>query len=279
MKIAHLILAHNHPAQLERLVKRLIHPDADLFIHLDIKTDSTPYQHLADLPGVTFITNRVSVVWGEYSVIQATLNGMRQILATGTTFSHINLLSGNDYPLKSADEIQRFFFANTGRNFMWYDAIFPAWPDGQARINGYNFGDYGFPGRYLLGNLVNKILPNRKMPDGMVAYGRAQWITITPEAAAYTLDYINSHARVKKFLFQTWCVDEVFFQTILCNSPFLSTISTDNKRYVRLDPQCIPVTFTIDNAEELAKSGKFYARKFNMELDSAIFDLMDNLSK
>jgi hypothetical protein len=35
MKIAHLILAHKAPAQLERLMRALSHPQADIFIHLD----------------------------------------------------------------------------------------------------------------------------------------------------------------------------------------------------------------------------------------------------
>ena len=34
MKIAHLILTHNNPLQLERLVKRLRHNDADIYIYI-----------------------------------------------------------------------------------------------------------------------------------------------------------------------------------------------------------------------------------------------------
>ena len=53
MKLAHLILAHNNPMQLERLVKRLSHPDADVYIHLDSKTDVADFNHI----------NGVSVTW------------------------------------------------------------------------------------------------------------------------------------------------------------------------------------------------------------------------
>ncbi len=278
MKIAHLILAHNHPDQLERLVRRLNHEDADVYIHLDLKTDIAAYSRIASLPGTSFVPERVNVKWGEYSVIQATLNGMQHILNSNVNYSHINLLSGNDYPLKPASVIQQFFFANAGKSYMWYDRIFPDWPDGQLRMKGYYLGDYGFPGRYQVAKLLTKLLPDRRMPAGMVAFGRAQWLTITPEAAAYTLNFIKTHPRIKTFLMQTWCVDEVFFQTILCNSPLLNTIVNDNKRYVRLDPDCIPVTFTMANAQELATAQKFYARKFNLETDKMVFDFMDKLT-
>ena len=42
--------------------------------------------------------------WGEYSVIEAMLNGLREIIATGIGYSHINLLSGADYPLRPTEE-------------------------------------------------------------------------------------------------------------------------------------------------------------------------------
>ena len=278
MKLAHLILAHNHPQQLERLVNRLTHPDADIYIHLDKKTDYSAFNQIASVPGVQFVKNRVSVAWAEYSVVEATISGIKQITDSGVVYSHINLLSGNDYPLRNAEDIQRFYFSNPGKSFIWYDKIFPGWPDGQARIDGYYLGDYGFPGRYALGKLMTKLLPNRKMPGGMEAYGRAQWWTLTPEAALFCIHYLDTHPTVKRFLMQTWCMDEVVFQTVLCNSPMRDKLVNDNKRYVLLDPRCSPVTLTMEHAQQLAASGKFYARKFNAETDSAIFDFLDEFA-
>lgn len=275
MRLAHLILAHNNPLQLERLVKRLNHRDADVYIHLDAKADITEYNRIKDLPGAFFIKKRVNVAWGEYSVIQATLNGFEEILATGQTYTHINLLSGHDYPLQSNEQIHNFFFGNTGRTFMWYELIFDDWIHGQARMNNYYFGEYGFPGRHHLANLANKILPKRKLPNNLTAYGRAQWLTITPESAAYVIRYIKDNPAVERYFKMTWAVDEVFFQTILCNSPLRATVVNDFLRYVVLQPDFRPATLTIAEAAALTSSGKFYARKFDSSVDSKIFDYLD----
>lgn len=278
MKLAHLILAHNHPLQLQRLVNRLSNPDADIYIHLDAKTDISEYEHIKDIPRAFFIKNRVNVKWGEYSVIQATLNGLEEILETGITYTHINLLSGNDYPLQNNANIHNFLFAHPEKTFMWWDRIFNDWVHGQVRINQYDLSSYGFPGRYQLARLVNKILPDRKLPGNLIAYGRSQWLTITPAASAYVVRYIKSNHAARRFFKMTWCVDEVFFQTILCNSHLMDTIVNDNLRYCLLDPGFRPVIFKIGDGEQLISSGKFYTRKFDSAVDSAIFDYLDSRS-
>jgi hypothetical protein len=76
----------------------------------------------------------------------------------------------------------------------------------------------------------------------------------------------------------TWAVDEVFFQTILCNSPLKDTIVNDNLRYIALQPDFRPVVYTMSDAPTLASCGKFYARKFDLNKDAAIFDYLDKLA-
>src|SRR5471030_579261 len=108
MKLAHLILAHNEPKQLERLVTRLAHPDATVYIHLDKKTDIIPFAHLKEYENVVFVKDRVKVYWGTYNIVDATLNGFKEIISSGHRYDHINLLSGQDYPLKSQQHIHDF---------------------------------------------------------------------------------------------------------------------------------------------------------------------------
>jgi hypothetical protein len=117
MKLAHLILAHKDPAMLERLVKRLQHKDADIFIQLDSKTDITQFKYIEDIPNTYFIVNRGDIGYCNYSTIAVTLQAMEEILLLKNDYSHINLLSGQDYPLKPIETIQQHFFANAGKSF------------------------------------------------------------------------------------------------------------------------------------------------------------------
>ena len=77
----------------------------------------------------------------------------------------------------------------------------------------------------------------------------------------------------------TFCVDELIFQTILLNSPFKESIVNDHLRVIKFVKGTYrPRTLLISDAEMLVSSGKFFARKFVLEEDTAILDYLDNLA-
>jgi hypothetical protein len=276
MRLAHLILVHDNPLHVERLVKRLAHANADIYIHLDKKCDINEFASLQSLENVFFIEHRTAITWATYSMITATINCFEAILNTGKNYSHINLLSGQDYPLKDAATIQRFLFANADKTFMAYRHIPSEWPDPLSRFTMYSFGDYKFPLRFKIQQLFNSFLPGKKLPMGLDPYGRSQWFTITPACAKYAIDYIREHASIRRFFRMTWSADELIFQTVLINSPLKDSVVNDHLRFIKfLKGSSSPVTLTVKDADSLINSGKFYARKFNSATDSEILNLLD----
>ena len=190
MRLAHLLLTHANPAQCERLISRLACEGADIYVHVDLKTDIAPFLRLRNIENIYFINKRVKVNWAGYTIVQATLNGLTEILASGKEYSHINLLSGQDYPLKSTSEIHKFFAERKEQNFMHSLSVENEWPEAIARITDYHLPDSDFPGKYFVLKAVNALLPKRKMPLGLNPFGRSQWFTITPTCAAYIIDYL-----------------------------------------------------------------------------------------
>ena len=118
MKIAHLLLTHANPAQIKRLINRLQHPNAYFFIHVDLKAAIEPFTKLLNQPNIYFIKNRIKVYWGGYSIVQATINSFEEILSFDNKFGYINLISGQDYPLKNVNFIHNFFKSNPEKAFM-----------------------------------------------------------------------------------------------------------------------------------------------------------------
>ncbi|MDB5157016.1 MAG: hypothetical protein JWR50_1723 [Mucilaginibacter sp.] len=280
MRLAHLILAHGSKSQLERLVKRLIYPNTDIYIHLDAKRDILEFADFAALEGVSFIKKRMRIGWGDYSMVSATLISFEEILKASPDYSHINLLSGQDYPLKSAATIQKFLFENTDKSFMRYRSVIDDWQQSQSRLVMYSLGDYKFPLRFKIQDLLNKFLPDRKLPLGLKPYGFSQWMILTPACAAYALDYIKKHRSVRRSFRLTWAVDEIVFQTILMNSPLKDTIVNEHFRYIKFkNAASRPNTLTIADAKLLIDSNKFYARKFDPKVDSEILDYLDAVAE
>ena len=280
MKIAHLILAHANPEQLKRLLGKLMHEDAHFYIHLDKKTDITPFLPLAEKGKVFFINNREKVYWGGYSIVQATVNSFQEILDSGVTYGYINLLSGQDYPIKSNAYIHEFLAKNPGKVFMHALSVEDEWHEAIPRISRYYLIHYKLPfGTYRAEQLLNALLPKRKLPAGIKAMGRSQWFTASPESIAYIIKYINEQQWVSKFFKLSWAPDELIFQTILYNSPFREKMVNDNLLYVDWSKgDASPKILTMDDATILKNSGKLFARKFNPQTDSTILDYLDNIT-
>lgn len=278
MKIAHLILAHNNPAQLARLVNALKHPDDDIYIHLDLKTSIEPFLNIAQTKNVYFIKNRTKVYWGAYSILQATINGFKEILNTKKNYQYINLLSGNDYPIKSTATIRRFFNEHPDSIFMEYQTQESVWWQSiKTRVTQYHLTDFHFPGCYQVQLILNKIMPHRKAPDSLVLVGRSQWFSITPASAQYVVDYLKQNPKVRRFFRLSWGADEIAIQTILYNSPFKSKIVNNNYRYIDWSEQkASPKTLTMADADALINSPYLFARKFDLATQPEILDHLDS---
>ncbi|KMO29359.1 hypothetical protein VQ02_30015 [Methylobacterium variabile] len=108
--MAILIMAHAHPEQVERLVDRLSAPFVDIYVHIDRRAKIGPFvAALGRRPGCTILPDRdrVGVLWGGFSVVEAILNLIRAAHRGSPDAERFCLLSGADYPTRSITEIAR----------------------------------------------------------------------------------------------------------------------------------------------------------------------------
>jgi core-2/I-Branching enzyme len=275
MKIAHLILAHKDPPQLERLIKALRHPAFDFYIHVDSKSDITPFDHLFDNEHVFKVQDRTSIYWAGYGTIQATINGFREIVPKN--YDYINVISAQDFPIKSADYIFNYLLDRKGKEFITCQSIDTEWTEAAHRIRLYHFINWRIPGKYRLADLANKLLPARKYPLDHTIVGRANWFTLTNAAAAYTLDFLDSNPRIVRYYKYCWGADEFIFSTALYNSPFRPAI-VDNLVYVdwsRPESKGHPKILRQEDLGALTHSDKLFARKFDANVDEQIIDRLE----
>ena len=276
MRLAHLILAHANEHQLERLVKKLLHKDADIYIHIDKKADLQSFLSLQALSNVYFIQKRFKIHWGGYSMVEATLAGFKAIAASGKSYSYVNLLSGQDYPLQSAADIHHFLKCNPGKAFMEYLLVEQEWQEAIPRLFKYHLAYYRFPGWNFFQRWTNRFTRLRKLPQNMLAVGRSQWFTITGEHLNYILLFLKKNPSVSNFFKLTWGPDEFFFQTILYNSPYQKDLVNNNLRYIDWSGAGVsPKTFTIADAGLLLASDKLFARKFGSDKNDPLLKMID----
>ncbi|MEO8170797.1 MAG: beta-1,6-N-acetylglucosaminyltransferase, partial [Oxalobacteraceae bacterium] len=117
MKIAYLILAHDNPEHLQRLITALSSSSSSFYIHIDKKSNIAPFLSIKG-NHIHLTYERASVYWGDFSQVDAILILLRAAVADGCHFDRFVLLSGADYPLRSAASIGQFFESNRDREFM-----------------------------------------------------------------------------------------------------------------------------------------------------------------
>ncbi len=280
MRSAYLILVHNQPQQLKRLIEKLTCPAVDFYVHVDRKTNAEEFTQSIQLPNVFFIKKREKVYWGAYSIVQATVNGFEEIIQSGINYNYISLLSGQDYPMQSNASIEAFFKLNPDKAFMEFYSVEDVWKEAVPRLRKYYLTNYPFIGSTRIEMIINKFLPSRKTPGNLVVVGRSQWFSITLEHVKYIVHFLKTNKRITRYFRFTWGNDEFVFQTILFNSSFKEQMVNNNLRYIDWSEGApSPKTFTIADAEQLLQSDKLFARKFNQDVDTEILNLLDGQTK
>ncbi|WP_316814884.1 beta-1,6-N-acetylglucosaminyltransferase [Pedobacter nyackensis] len=278
MRTAHILIVHKNPNQLERLIKRLKHPDFDFYIHVDKKVDISDFLYLKELENVFFIKNRVVCNWGGYSTLEAMLGSLDEALKNNYGF--YNLLSAQDYSLKKSDTIQELLLENQDKSFIYYEPEEESewWTDAVKRYQKYHLTDFSFPGKFFVERLINKVLPKRKFPLALKLYGgsKACWWTINHESAVYLLDVFKKEKKLHSFLRFCWGTDEFVIPSILMNSPFRNKIVNNNWRYIHFPKgKANPKILRVADFEDMINSNMVFARKFDEEVDAAILTKLD----
>jgi len=278
MKIAFVIVAHKFPEQIVRLIRSLS-PEAHYFIHIDRRAKAvfTEAQRLLEnTPNVFLVEKRYPCYWGQFNIVNATLECLRTISKKGEKYDYAVLISGQDYPIKPVSEIKLFLERNRGRQFI------EAFPLMEPNRWTNQDGAYQATRRVLNWHFFFRShrihLPlQREIPNSLVPYGGSQWWALTRECVDYLIDYVDTHPNVVNYFKNTFIPDELFFQTLVCNSPFRREVSGYSLSYVNwLNPNpTSPRVLTTEDFEALRKSDCLFARKFDPNRSEKLLKLVD----
>ncbi|RCH54571.1 glycosyl transferase [Mucilaginibacter hurinus] len=281
MRFALLIITYTSARQTKRMIDKLDNGNFDFYIHLDKKVDIDTHKILFDKANVFFMKNRLDIKWGGSNTMKAAFNGIREIVASGKEYAFINLLSGQDYPIKSASFIQDFLSANVGKQFIKYWSFKGEWEEAFERINKYHLTDFSFKGKYTVQKLINRLVKRPGPPVDLKFYGtNSTFWSLSPDCAMYVVDYVDKNRKLQKFFKYSWGNDEFIMQTIIMNSHYKDAAVNNNYRYVDWsEGGARPKFLTVADYDKLAASNCLFARKFSVDVDEQILDMIDEANK
>lgn len=285
-KIAFLILAHKNPSQIVTFIDSLDCDQTDFFIHIDKKSnimDDSSLKKLKSRKNVFFTKKREKVNWGGYGDIDATIHLLKECLKKGR-YDYISLHSGQDLAIKNKYELIDFLKKNQGTEFIEFFSleIKNWWPDNPIdRIKYYWFvEEIGLDNSWELYQAQKKLNIERKYFEHIQPYAGWQWWTITRACAQYIIDYISKNPSFCDYYKYTLLPDEGFFQTIILNSHFKERVLCYNLTYWEGAPgQLHPKIFTEEDYNKLVASDRYFARKFDVDVDEKIIQMILNKIK
>ena len=306
MQKNYLILAHKNPQQLARMIKALDDGNSKFFIHLDAKTPIEPFTAQLEDEHIVFIPERERCVWGDFSIVLATIHLM-EAAAKAQSKGFFILLSGQDYPIKPMGELDAFLEKNAQCDFIDYLLLEQKWKPKMVKdklahyhiLHSETRGDSNcyapfsrsslfqkgrtlwhlLKGRLSLQNFKKlRQLPRREAPFAQ-QYAGSQFWAFSENTFYDVLSYIQKHRKELELYYQyTSSPDEVYFHSILLNLK-------EEGRKIILKNQLTYVNyfrknnvFLTEDFEKLTSAKEqFFARKFDMEIDAIILDRLDKL--
>jgi hypothetical protein len=270
--IAYFILVHRYPEQFKRLFRSIYDPYNHYLVHIDkssgseIAADIKAF--LADFPNSEVLPGK-NAIWGGYSLVEAELRGMAQLLRMDGDWEFFINLSGQDYPLKSQGYITDFLSRHRGKEFIKVLDQRESRPETMERV-----------GRYVV-ELPNRIVTtwfSRRFLADASPYIGNQWMIVSRRFCEFVCHDPQS-ARYKSFYKNTFIADEGFFQTVMMNTPSHGEIVSDDLRMIDWVPdgdiKLRPRTYTAGDGPELLASDCLFARKFDATVDEDVLDMID----
>jgi hypothetical protein len=294
--VAYVITSHTLPDQVLRLVRTLreLSPSAPVLVHHDGRREPVDRGALRSL-GVHEIPPVPVVEWGRGTQLDMLLRCFAHALRT-TDFDWLTVLSGQDYPLRPLEAVERDLGATAFDGFVEGHLVTaPAW----RRDGGDEFARRYFsawarvrePGR--LGRravaAARPLLALRDIPTGVLLGCRvptpfgpdlrcrrgSDWLTLSRGCVTLVDHAARERRRLVRHFRRTVLPTEAFPHTVLHAEPGLR-LSGDVRRFTAWAPGSPhPRVLGTRDLEAMLASGADVARKFDVRVDARVLDHLD----
>lgn len=273
-KHAVLLLAHQNLVHLKQYIESL-GPNFYFYIHINKKAFLTD-DEIAELkahPNVRFISRKYLIRWGGTRILKAFLE-LAKIAIQDDEYAYFHTASGQDFPIKTSEEILKFFGLNQGKEFIEY---FPLpterWDNGELfRHEFFHLYDLfnvkTYFGKYMirLTLKIQKIIGIKRNTVNNLPplYGGSCWFSITGNCMKYCLEFSSKNPNILENHEYVFGPEESFFQTIILNSPYKENVVNDNLFYIDWEFRNGNSPAVLDQSDlgNLLNSDKLFGRKF-----------------
>ncbi|MEH7828302.1 DUF5928 domain-containing protein [Gemmobacter denitrificans] len=273
-RIAYILLCHKDPEGIIAQAQRLTAAGDYISIHFDARARREDYElirsTLADNPSVTFARKRLKCGWGEWSLVDASLQAVRAAVDAFPRATHFYMLSGDCMPVKSAEYAHDFLDQTEVDYIESFDFFRSDWIKTGIKEERLIYRHW-FNERthkrlfYASMNLQEKFGLQREVPEDLAIQIGSQWWCLRRRTVEWVLDFCRRRPDVMRFFRTTWIPDETFFQTLVRHLVPQDEIRTRTLTFLMFTDYGMPVNFYNDQYDLLISQDYLFARKISPE--------------
>ena len=223
-KIAYILLCHKDPDAIIMQAERLTAVGDYMAIHFDARASRQAYEKiraaLDDNPNVVFAKKRVKCGWGEWSLVQASLNAVKAAIETFPKATHFYMLSGDCMAIKSAEYTHQFLDERDCDFIESFDFFESDWIKTGFKKERLIYRHLVNERKhkqlfYALFKLQKWIKLARDIPADIDVMIGSQWWCLRRTTIEKLLEFCRRRRDIMRFFRTTWIPDETFFQTLV----------------------------------------------------------------
>ncbi|WP_407491904.1 DUF5928 domain-containing protein [Pseudooceanicola sp. MF1-13] len=272
--IAYILLCHKDPDAIIDQAARLTAVGDYVSIHFDGNAPKDAYDQIraafADNDRVTFAAKRIKCGWGEWSLVDATLQAVDAALNAFPRATHFYMLSGDCIPIKSAEYAHRFLDENDADFIESFDFFNSNWIKTGIKEERLIYRHYLNERKhkwlfYQMLNLQRRLGLTRQIPKDLQVQIGSQWWCLRRQTVEAVMDFVRARRDVMRFFSTTWIPDETFFQTIVRHLVPSDEIRSRTLTFLMFTDYGMPATFYNDHYDMLLAQDFLFARKVSAE--------------
>ncbi|MDZ8029917.1 beta-1,6-N-acetylglucosaminyltransferase [Nostoc sp. DedSLP04] len=294
--IGFILLTHTKPLQIYRLINKLnsmfnyplivCHHD---FSKCDLSVDTLS-------KNVLLVRPHLQTKWANFTLVEATIQALQLMYEVPNPPDWFVLLSGADYPIKTAKQILDELASSQYDAYIQYEQITYKTYKSDLKPNmlwlknsyqRYCTKSFSFHySKTYLAHLNLEICfehplltkPFLPFSKQLACFSGSQWFCANSKAAKYIIDFHSKKNALTLYYSKLKYTDESYFQTVLANASHLK-LQNDRRRYIDWsDGGCHPKTLLMEDLPNLLASSAHFARKFDIDIDSNILDELDKIT-
>ena len=271
-RIAFILLCHKDPDAIVAQARQLTAAGDYIAIHFDASAAVSDYkiiqEALADNDKVVFAGKRVKCGWGEWSLVQATLNTVASAASAFPRATHFYMVSGDCMPIKSARFAHAMLDAKDVDYIESHDFFDSNWIKTGFReerlVYRHYFNERTQKWRFYTSlALQQRMNIKRKVPEDIRVMIGSQWWCLRRQTIEAILDFAASRRDVMRFFQTTWIPDETFFQTLVRHLVPAREIENRTLTFLMFSDYGMPITFYNDHYDLLLSQDGLFARKIS----------------